>query len=951
MKFLKFVVRLLCLSVTLVVVPFITSQISAKTPGTTNKVNKPTTASGQASLNVKDFGAVGDGVTNDGPAFQAALDQLLVSGGGTLFVPAGRYFVGTPVAKDFSSLSDGGVKIHGVPSTTMPAPPSAPGNELSQGLNLPSEIIIATGSDHVAFTLANLAELSFEHLTFIGRPTEVNDALITLYLTNIDKAKIHHCEFYGLSSITPSPVLGGGNIVRAVQSELTIELSVFLGCTGNSGAYGAVVENLFWRKFSISNSIFLDYGIRPGFFSKTGLAAPLSWIDIGNSSATTPEDPRREFVVRDTFLDEGGWVGISAFPYRWGPTGRIDLLYISGLKMNVSNVATNGHYLFDIANIMVENSHYGWSHNAYAALDLYRSENIILDRLTCIAHADRIRVDSLTGRLTVVNSVYGGLDSEAQVTNVVNTTPEEDPVQYVRQRFLSVVGRQPDPAAHFYWSDVMLRCGENDECVAQRQSELNQYLGQEPQTDFAINGTVVDQDGDPLSNAAVKLSGSQAFATTTNSEGKFRFARLPTSGAYTVTVTKQDYVIPSQNFIHPVADATVVFQAQLGYSITGRIARANGSPLSGVTIQLAQSPATSVVTDANGNYSFTELPAGQNYTVTPSLQDFAFTPESLTFQNLSSNQTANFTGAKTIVDITGTVANEPGGPLGGVTVELSGSQSGEATTNLQGSFTFTGLPVNGSYTVAVSKKNYTFTPASRSVVNPVDDVSFEFQGRLNLHSITGRIARLDGKGISGVNVGLTQSSTASTVTDVNGNYSFADLPAGGSYRVIPSLNGFVFNPVEVTLHDLSSDQIINFTGKLKPKLLTLEASDFLVALDSVTFVSQPFSTASSFGSGGDGITRLAIFAENLEPGVTPSEMTVVAEDSAGNLYPLNLEYVGEVPGLSWLRQLNIRLSHRLPAGECLELKLTVAGVVSNDSQFCIAGPPSANTIRSSQLRK
>ena len=40
-------------------------------------------------FNLADFGAVGDGVADDGPALQSALDAIEVTGGGTLFIPPG----------------------------------------------------------------------------------------------------------------------------------------------------------------------------------------------------------------------------------------------------------------------------------------------------------------------------------------------------------------------------------------------------------------------------------------------------------------------------------------------------------------------------------------------------------------------------------------------------------------------------------------------------------------------------------------------------------------------------------------------------------------------------------------------------------------------------------------------------------------------------------------------
>jgi len=51
---------------------------------------------GRASFfNVCEHGAVGDGQTLDSPALQSAIDACAVQGGGTVFLPAGRYLMGS----------------------------------------------------------------------------------------------------------------------------------------------------------------------------------------------------------------------------------------------------------------------------------------------------------------------------------------------------------------------------------------------------------------------------------------------------------------------------------------------------------------------------------------------------------------------------------------------------------------------------------------------------------------------------------------------------------------------------------------------------------------------------------------------------------------------------------------------------------------------------------------
>ena len=921
MSLLKSFLRRTRLAASVALIVFSAFAISAKTvptpPQTTENI-----------VNLGDFAPAGDGVADDGPALQRAIDALAAGGGGTLTIPAGTYRIATPVVKNFSSIPGATVTIRGVPSSKMPAPVTALGNELAEGLDLTTRIIPATGQNN-AIQISNLHQLLIEHLDFSGSPDAETDASISLYLIDINRATIRHCEFYGLSSMSD------GNIVRALRSELSIELSVFLGSTANSGTYSPVVENLDWHRFSVSDSIFLDYGSRP-FFGKTGMGAPLSWINIGDAAPATPASPRREVIVRDTFLDEGGWVGISVLPYRFSsnPTP-IDLIYISGLKMNVSNLATTGHLIYDVRNLMIENSHYGWSHNAEAALDINRTENAILDKLTCIDHADRIRADDHTGRLTVINSVYATLDSLAATTTVLETSPEQDPVQYVRQQFVSAVDRSPDPAAHFYWSDLLIRCGSNNACLTEKRSALSEYLNRQPQANFSLNGTVTDENGDPVSGAAIDLTGSHSSNVVTDAQGRFTFSGLPTSGVYKVGAKKGHYTFATSNqtLTHPAADVSLVFRARLNrHSIEGRVTRDDGNGISGVVVQLAESPTTTVTTDSDGSYSFTELAAGRNYTVVPALDDFAFTPENKTLEDLSEDRVINFVGKRTIFVLAGVVKDENGDPLSDVTVNLSGSQASSVMTDSQGGFRFTGLPTSGSYTVSVDRRHYTFTNSSQTFAQPIDDVMAVFGGRLNRHAITGRLTRADGAGISGV---VVQLATATTTTDANGFYSFTELDAGGSYTVVPASNDFVFAPLNITFDDLAVDRTANFVGKLEPELMTMDGSELALALDSVSLMAQPFSLFNSLGLNNDGFIRVMLFAKNVEPVSGPAQVSVVATDDQGKTHAIEVEFVGEVPGQSWLKQLNIKLPANTLSGKCVQLQLTVVGVKSNDARVCV----------------
>ena len=74
-----------------------------------------------------------------------------------------------------------------------------------------------------------------------------------------------------------------------------------------------------------------------------------------------------------------------------------------------------------------------------------------------------------------------------------------------------------------------------------------------------------------------------------------------------------------------------------------------------------------------------------------------------------------------------------------------------------------------------------------------------------------------------------------------------------------------------------------------------------------------------------------LFATGLElmPGESTSVVTAQAEDSAHQIYPLAVEYVGKVSNFDWLTQVNVKLPDGIVGGGDILVSISVRGSASN----------------------
>jgi len=143
---------------------------------------------------------------------------------------------------------------------------------------------------------------------------------------------------------------------------------------------------------------------------------------------------------------------------------------------------------------------------------------------------------------------------------------------------------------------------------------------------------------------------------------------------------------------------------------------------------------------------------------------------------------------------------------------------------------------------------------------------------------------------------------------------------------------FIF-PLVLSICALTAEAATN----KKPILISQAANTRAVAFESVTMRAEPFSPTQGIPFSADIRTRICIFAMNLEllPGEGANAFTSDVQDASAKIYPLRVEYVGQVPNFPGITMIVVRLADDLgDVGDVL-LRLNLHGMSSNRVRIAI----------------
>ena len=341
-------------------------------------------------LNIKDFGARGDGFTDDTAAWKAVVAAARAAGGGIIHYPPGTYLITDGAVYINEGSDDQQLIIEGSGSATK---------------------ILAHRADGVWLQAGNFNQIIIRDLAFVGDLFTDIDVSKLIYVQSGRQLILEHCLFVGVRAANDS------QLIFSQADDTVIRECRFLGCAA-AGSGSIIQADL--GSLVVENSAFFDYGnLGCAFYGKTSYGVG-AWIYVNGAapiqySATSSQN---SLVVRNCRFDEGATTAILLAPLAFVRYDRVDLedlvIYaqaaIGGRAISIATAEN-----VEIKRVQIKERQPG---NRTIELIDAGDVEIRHSRVTPItANAGIIFADDQTRSLSIIRSFYSTLQSAAGETN------------------------------------------------------------------------------------------------------------------------------------------------------------------------------------------------------------------------------------------------------------------------------------------------------------------------------------------------------------------------------------------------------------------------------------------------------------------------------------------------------------------------------------------------------
>ncbi|HCA80114.1 MAG TPA: hypothetical protein DEP53_10310 [Bacteroidetes bacterium] len=321
-------------------------------------------------------------------------------------------------------------------------------------------------------------------------------------------------------------------------------------------------------------------------------------------------------------------------------------------------------------------------------------------------------------------------------------------------------------------------------------------------TSFSISGYVRTSGG--IGIFGVVMSGLPGDPST--DIGGYYAGQVNDGWSGTVTPRKTGYTFsPSSTVYNSITtnqstDYTAALQT---FAISGYVRTSGGAGISGVIMSgLPGNPST----DSSGYYTGT-VNYGWWGGVMPQKTGYTFNPSSTGYNNVTTNQSTDYTATLQTFSISGYVRTAGGAGIGAVIMSgLPGNPGTDSTGHYRGTVNH-----GWSGTLTPTKTGYTLNPSSTLYNNVTTNQFTDYTATLQTFSIYGYVRTSGGAGIGGV---VMSGPPANPITDSSGYYR-GTVNHGWSGTVMPTKAGYTFTPSSVTYDNVTTNQSTDYIATLQ----------------------------------------------------------------------------------------------------------------------------------------